>query len=68
MKRMFVTRTGAMYRLGGGLRICDFLDSMVEDEGTLIRADGEEVDVTYYYGGREVGFRVVQMGGEDADA
>ena len=61
MKRMFVTRTGAMYRLGGGLRID-------ETEGTLIRADGEEVDATYYCGGREVGFRVVQMGGEDADA
>lgn len=68
MKRMFVTSTGAMYRLGGGLRICDFLDSIGDDEGTLIRADGEEVDVTYYYDGHEVGFRVVQMGGEDADA
>lgn len=68
MKRMFVSKTGAMYRLGGGLRICDFLLSIDETEGTLIRADGEDVDTTYYCGGREVGFRVVQMGGEDADA
>lgn len=57
-----------MYRLGGGLRICDFLLSIDETEGTLIRADGTEVDATYYCGGREVGFRVVQMGGEDVDA
>lgn len=68
MKRMFVTSTGAMYRLGGGLRICDFFDNIGDDEGTLIRADGEEVDVTYYYGGREVGFRAVQMGGDEVDA
>lgn len=68
MKRMFVSRTGAMYRLGGGLRLRDFLNSIGEDEGTLIRADGEEVDATYYYDGQEVGFRVVQMGGEEVDA
>lgn len=68
MKRMFVSRTGAMYRLGGGLNIYDFLLSIDGSEGVLIRADGEDVDVTYYCGGREFGFRVVQMGGEDADA
>ena len=57
-----------MYRVGGCRRIWDFLLSIDETEGTLIRADGEEVDATYYCGGHEVGFRVVQMGGEDADA
>lgn len=68
MKRMFVSMTGIMYRLGGGLRIDNFLHSIDEKDGFLIRADGVDVDVTCYVDGHEVGFRVVQMGGEVTDA
>ena len=68
MKRMFVSMAGTMYRLGGGLRIDNFLHRVDEKDGFLIRADGADVDVTYYVDGYEVGFRVVQMGGEVTDA
>ena len=68
MKRMFVSMTGTMYRLGGGLQIDNFLHRVDEKDGFLIRADGVDVDVTYYVNGYEVGFRVVQMGGEVTDA